>query len=188
MPGENPEQRKLAAIMSTEMAGYSALARRDEALAQELSEEHHLILRDILPMFEGREIKSTSGGLLVGFPTALASVQCAVEIQRTLAECNEKKPEERQIHIRIGLHLGEVMRYGNEVLGDGGNMAARIEPLAEPGGICLTRAVFEQVQNKVPQACVQVTNPELKNALPNTEVYRLVLTPDPALLKTASAS
>src|SRR5688572_10630850 len=100
-----PEQRKLAAIMFTDMVGYSALAQRDEPLALSLLEEQHDILRDILPMFQGREIKSTGAGLLVEFSSALAAVQCAVETQRTLAERNEKKPEERQIQIRVGIQL-----------------------------------------------------------------------------------
>lgn len=180
------EQRKLAAIMFTDMVGYSALMQRDEALALELIEEHHQILRDILPMFQGNEIKSTGDGLLVEFASALAAVQCAVEIQRTLAERNEKKSEERQIKIRIGIHLGDVVKRGDDVLGDGVNIAARIEPLAEPGGICVTRAVFEQIENKVPQPCVQLSRPELKNISTNVEVYKLVLGVMPADLHNAA--
>jgi len=182
----NPEQRKLAAIMFTDMVGYSALTQRDEALALDLLEEHHQILRDILPMFQGNEIKSTGDGLLVEFSSALAAVQCAVEIQRTLAERNEKKSEERQIKIRIGIHLGDVVMRGDDVLGDGVNIAARIEPLAEPGGICVTRAVFEQIENKVAQPCVQLSKPELKNISANVEVYKLVLGVTPADLQTAA--
>jgi adenylate cyclase len=179
-------QRKLAAIMFTDMVGYSALTQHNEALALELLEEHHQILRDILPMFQGNEIKSTGDGLLVEFSSALAAVQCAVEIQRTLVERNEKKSEERQIQIRIGIHLGDVVKRGNDVLGDGVNIAARIEPLAEPGGICVTRAVFEQIENKVPQPCVQLNKPELKNISANVEVYKVVLDATPADIQTAT--
>jgi class 3 adenylate cyclase len=182
------EQRKLAAIMFTDMVGYSALTQRDEALALDLLEEHHQILRDILPMFEGDEIKSTGDGLLVEFVSALAAVQCAVEIQRTLAERNEKKSEERQIQIRIGIHLGDVVMRGSDVLGDGVNIAARIEPLADPGGICVSRAVYEQIENKVPQPCVQLSRPELKDIPANVGVYKLVLDATPADWQTAAAS
>jgi adenylate cyclase len=182
------EQRKLAAIMFTDMVGYSALTQRDEALALNLLQEHHDLLRDILPMFQGNEIKSTGDGLLVEFSSALAAVQCAVEIQRILAERNEKKSEDRQITIRIGIHLGDVVMRGDDVLGDGVNIAARIEPLAEPGGVCITRAVFEQIENKVPQSLVQLSKPELKNISANVEVYKLVLDASPADLKTAESS
>ena len=82
MPGENTEHRKLAAIMFTDMVGYSALTQRDESLAVQLLQEHNDILRDIFPAFQGTEIKSTGDGLLVEFPSALAAAQCAVEIQR----------------------------------------------------------------------------------------------------------
>lgn len=173
--------------MFTDMVGYSALTQRDEALALDLLREHHDLLRDILLMFEGREIKSTGDGLLVEFSSALAAVQCAVEIQRTLAERNEKQSEERQIQIRIGIHLGDVVKRGDDVLGDGVNIAARIEPLAEAGGICVTRAVFEQIQNKVPQPCVQLSKPELKNISASVEVYKLVLDASPADLSAAAS-
>jgi len=182
------EQRKLAAIMFTDMVGYSALTQRDEALALDLLQEHHDILRDILPMFQGNELKSTGDGLVMEFSSALAAVQCAVEIQRSLAERNEKKSEERQIQIRIGIHLGDVVKRGDDVLGDGVNIAARIEPLAEPGGICVTRVVFEQIENKVPQPCVQLRPPELKNISANLEVYRLVLEASPESLEAAASS
>jgi len=182
------EQRKLAAIMFTDMVGYSALAQRDEALALDLLEEHHQILRDVLLMFQGNEIKSTGDGLLVEFASALAAVQCAIEIQRTLAERNEKKSEERQIQIRIGIHLGDVVKRGDDVLGDGANIAARIEPLAEPGGICVTQAVFEQIENKVPQPCVRLDAAGSGEMPAGVGVFKLVLEPSPADVHAADAS
>src|SRR3954471_9966583 len=161
--------------MFTDMVGYSALTQRNEALALELLEEHHQLLRAIPPQYQGQEIKSTGDGFLIEFPSALAAVQCAVVMQKALAERNLSGPAERQIRIRIGIHLGDVVRRDNDVFGDGVNIAARIEPLAEPGGICVTRAVYEQIANKVSQPFVQLSRPELKNIQAAVEVYKLVL-------------
>jgi len=172
---ENTEHRKLAAIMFTDMVGYSALAQRNEALALELLEEHRMVVRAILPRHGGREVKTTGDGFLIEFPSALAAVQCAVALQRALGERNQSQAVERQIRIRIGIHVGDVVTQAGDIHGDGVNVAARIEPLATPGGICVTRAVFEQIENKVPQKLVQLSRPELKNISAHVEVYRLVL-------------
>src|SRR5262249_33620390 len=151
----NTEQRKLAAIMFTDMVSYSALAQRNEALALELLEEHRRIVREILPKHDGREVKTTGDGYLIELSSALAAVQCAIEIRRALAERTQEQPPARQVRIRIGLHLGDIVRSDGDVYGDGVNIAARIEPLAEPGGICVSRAIWEQVQNKVDQPLVR---------------------------------
>src|SRR6185436_2267457 len=135
--------------MFTDMVGYSALSQRNEKLALQLLKEHHLILRPIFSRFDGREIKTTGDGFLVEFASALAAAQCAIEIQRTLANYNATASPERRYQIRIGVHLGDVVMRDGDVFGDGVNIAARIEPLAEAGGICLSRSVFDQVANKL---------------------------------------
>src|SRR5262249_22807503 len=147
----NTEHRKLAAIMFTDMVGYSALAQRDEALALELLEEHRRLVRGLLPQHSGREVKTTGDGFLLEFPSALAAVQGAVEIQNALHDRNETSPAERQIRIRIGIHVGDVVTSDGDIHGDGVNIAARIEPLAAAGGICISNAVHEQVRNKLSQ-------------------------------------
>src|SRR5215470_9524573 len=134
------EQRKLAAIMFTDMVGYSALAQRNEALALELLEEHRRIVRAILPQHGGHEVKTIGDGFLIEFSSALAATQCAVALQQALHERNQSQPVERQIRLRIGIHVGDVVTQGGDIHGDGVNVAARIEPLATPGGICITRA------------------------------------------------
>ena len=182
------EQRKLAAIMSVNMVGCGALSQRDMALVVELLEEFNQILHDNLLMFQGCVIKSIGDAMLAEFSSALSAVQCAVEIQRTLAERNEKKSEERQIQIRIGIHLGDIVKRGDDVLGDGVNIAACIDSLAEPGGICVTRAVFEQIENKVSQPCVQLGKPAFRNTSANVEVYKLVLEASPESLAAAASS
>ncbi len=175
MPSENTEQRKLAAIMFTDMVGYSALSQRNEALALELLEEHRSVLRGLFPKHQGTEIKTTGDGFLVEFASALAAVRCAVEIQRALAGRNQAQPAEREVRIRIGIHLGDVVRSAGDVHGDGVNIAARIEPLAEAGGICISNSVYDQIENKVEHALVRLSRPELKNIQASVQVYKLVL-------------
>src|SRR6266853_4007058 len=175
MPAENTEQRKLAAIMFTDMVGYSALSQRNEALSLELLEEHRGVLRGLFPKHQATEIKTTGDGFLVEFASALAAVRWAVEIQRWLAERNQAQPAERQVRIRIGIHLGDVVRSGGDVHGDGVNIAERIEPLAEPGGICISNSVYDQIENKVEHALIRLSRPELKNIQASVQVYKLVL-------------
>src|SRR6266513_554498 len=175
MPPEATEQRKLAAIMFTDMVGYSALSQRNEALALELLEEHRAALREFFPKYQGTEIKTTGDGFLVEFASALDAVRCAVEIQKALAERNQAQPAERQVRIRIGIHLGDIVRKQGDVYGDGVNIAARIEPLAEPGGICISNSVHDQIENKVEYALVRLSKPELKNIQTSLQVYRLLL-------------
>src|SRR6266849_9188534 len=105
----NTEQRKLAAIMFTDMVGYSALSQRNEALALQLLEEHRGLLRGLFPKHQGTEIKTTGDGFLVEFASALAAARCAIEIQRTLATRNLSVSPERQLHVRIGIHIGDVV-------------------------------------------------------------------------------
>src|SRR6476620_8873236 len=139
------EQRKLAAIMFTDMVGYSALSQRDEKLAQALLEEHRRLLREIFPRFNGTEIKTIGDAFLVEFGSALEAAQCAIESQRTLAHRDADATADRQIQVRIGVHIGDVVHRGGDVYGDGVNIASRIEPVAGPGGICVSMDLFRIV-------------------------------------------
>src|SRR4029079_3001777 len=127
-------QRKLAAIMFTDMVGYSALSQRDDKLALELLEEHREILRKPFPEFNGTEIKTIGDAFLVEFNSALEAAECAIAIQRALAKRDADAPAHRQIQVRIGIHIGDVVHRGGDVYGDGVNIASRIEPLAGAGG------------------------------------------------------
>ncbi|MEE9463949.1 MAG: adenylate/guanylate cyclase domain-containing protein, partial [Candidatus Neomarinimicrobiota bacterium] len=140
--------RKLAAIMFTDLVGYSALSQKNEAQALELLEEHRQLLRPLFAQHNGTEIKTIGDAFLVEFASAVEAVRCAIEIQKTLTAHTSVVAPERRIQVRIGLHVGDVVIEEGDVLGDGVNIASRIEPLASPGGICLTAAVAEQVRNK----------------------------------------
>src|SRR5438067_9442769 len=129
------EVRKLAAIMFTDMVGYSALSQRDDKLALELLEEHRHLLREIFPRFHGTEIKTIGDAFLVEFNSALEAAQCAIEIQRALAKRNHDVAADKRIELRIGIHIGDVVHRGGDVYGDGVNIASRIEPLAGAGGV-----------------------------------------------------
>ena len=175
MPSENIEQRKLAAIMFTDMVGYSALSQRDDKLAQELLEEHRRLLREIFPRFNGTEIKTIGDAFLIEFNSALEAAQCAIEIQRSLAKRNADAPAERQIQVRIGIHIGDVVHRDGDVYGDGVNIASRIERLAGPGGICVSMDVERQIRNAVETRFEKLAPTELKNISVPMELFRIVL-------------
>ena len=171
----NAEQRKLAAIMFTDMVGYSALSQRDDKLALELLEEHRELLRKIFAEFNGTEIKTIGDGFLVEFNSALEAAQCAIAIQRALAKRNADAPAERQIQVRIGVHIGDVIHRGGDVFGDGVNIASRIEQLAGAGGICVSMDVERQIRNAVETRFEKLAPTELKNISVPMDLFRIVL-------------
>ena len=169
------EQRKLSAIMFTDMVGYSALSQRDEKLAQELLEEHRRLLREIFPRFNGTEIKTIGDAFLVEFNSALEAAQCAIEIQRALAKRNADISPDRRIELKIGIHIGDVVHRGGDVYGDGVNIASRIEPLAGAGGICVSMDVERQIRNAVETRFEKLAATELKNISVPMELFRIIL-------------
>ncbi len=171
----NTEQRKLVAIMFTDMVGYSALSQRDDKLALELLEEHRQLLREIFPRFNGTEIKTIGDAFLIEFYSALEAARCALEIQRTLAKRNADAPAERQIQVRIGIHIGDVVHRGGDVYGDGVNIASRIEQLAGEGGICVSMDVERQIRNALEARLEKLAPTELKNISVAMDLFRIVL-------------
>jgi len=135
--------------MITDIVGYTALTQQNEDLTLEVLEEHCTTLRTLFAEHGGREIKSTGDGFLVEFPSALAATQCALAIQRAVVERNEQVGSERRIQVRIGLHVGEIVPRGDDILGDGVNIASRIERLAPPGGVALSQQVYDQVNGRI---------------------------------------
>jgi adenylate cyclase len=179
------EQRKLAAIMFTDMVGYSALAQRDDKLALELLEEHRELIREIFPRFNGTEIKTIGDAFLIEFNSALEAAQCGIEIQRTLSKRNHDVTAERRIELRIGIHIGDVVHRAGDVYGDGVNIASRIEALAGAGGICVSMDVERQIRNALGARFEKLAPTELKNISVAMDLFRIVL---PWERETASAA
>jgi adenylate cyclase len=171
----DPSRRRLAAIMFTDMVGYSALAQADESSALQMLDRHNHLLRPFFPKFRGREIKTVGDAFLVEFESALDATRCALEIQRTLHDYNSASPDEGKIRIRIGIHVGDVVEVDDDLLGDAVNIASRIEALADPEGISITQQVFDQVQNKLPTQFAKLPAVSLKNIRLPMSVYRVVL-------------
>ena len=169
------EERKLAAIMFTDMVGYSALSQRDDKLALELLEEHRRLLRDLFPQFHGTEIKTIGDAFLVEFGSALEAAQCGIEIQRALAKRNTDAAVDRRIEIKIGIHIGDVVHRDGDVYGDGVNIASRIEPLAGAGGICVSMDVERQIRNALEARFEKFGSADLKNIKLPMELFRIVL-------------
>ena len=138
--------RHLSAVMLTDLVGYSALTQRDESGALRLLEEHREIVRPLLRVHAGREVKTIGDAFLVEFPNALDATRCALAIQKSLHERNAKA-QGPKIELRIGLHVGDVEQQDGDIYGDAVNIVSRVEPMAEPGGICVSGDVFNQVRN-----------------------------------------
>lgn len=170
---EASPQQELAAIMLTDMVGYTGSMERDEQRTYAKLLEHNKIVRVEIAKHRGREIKTIGDAFLVIYRSALDAVNCAIAIQRALAECNLAKDGTDKILIRIGVHLGEVMITANDVFGDGVNIAARIEPLAEPGGICVTGEVFALVRKKIELKFERLEGVQLKNIAIAPDIYRI---------------
>jgi len=167
--------RRLAAIMFTDMVGYTALTQSDEALALELLDKQRGVLRPIFAAHNGREVKTIGDAFLVEFDSALEATMCAVDVQGSLRSYNEAVPDERKIRLRVGIHLGDVSHRDGDVYGDAVNIASRIEPLAEPGGVCISQQVFDQVRNKLKLPLERLLATELEGVQFPIEVYRVVL-------------
>ena len=166
--------RRLAAIMYTDVVGFTASAQANESDALARLREQEGIVRPLFEPFKGRAIKSTGDGFLVEFESALGALECAVEIQRRMRERNTKNPR-APLELRIGIHVGDVEESGGDIFGDAVNVASRIVPLANPGGVCLSGQVFDQVQNKVALQLDKLSAPALKGVRGRMDVYRVVL-------------
>lgn len=163
--------------MFTDMVGFTGLGQRDETLSLEVLESQRKLVRPILTKFDGIEVKTMGDAFLIQFPNALDAVNCAYEIQRSVKEFNDKVSQEKEINLRIGIHLGDIVESQDDISGDAVNIASRIGPLADKGGICLTRQVYDQVQNKVIFQLVSIGSKSLKNVNNPVEVFKVSLSP-----------
>jgi adenylate cyclase len=167
------ETRRLAAIMFTDMVGYTALGQRNESLSLAILDEQRKLVRPILKKHNGREVKTIGDAFFVEFPSALDAVRCAYDIQRATREFNISLPEPRRLHLRVGVHLGDVVESMGDISGDAVNVASRIEPLAEDGGVCLSRQVYDHVRNKFELPLASLGVKSLKNLADPLEVFRM---------------
>lgn len=174
---ENSTQskRQLAAIMFTDMVGYSQQMQKDEGNALKLLEKQWEIVEPILQEFGGKRIKTIGDAFYTQFHSVLKALKCALEVQRILSSYNATRHFEEHVTLRIGIHLGDIEIKDGDAYGDGVNIAARIEPLAEPGGIAITEDVHRQVVNKIEYSFKPLGKPELKNIHQRFEVYQVIL-------------
>jgi adenylate cyclase len=166
-------ERRLAAIMFTDVVGFTSLSQRNEALSLQLLEQHRAILRPLFPKHNGREIKTIGDAFLVQFGSALEAVECAVEMQEVIH--NQPGQSAEKLEMKVGIHVGDVVQSEMDVFGDAVNIASRIEPLAKGGEICISGQVFDQVRNKVPFKLVKLEARELKNVAVPIDVYKVEL-------------
>jgi adenylate cyclase len=157
-------ERRLAAILAADAVGYSRLMRKDEPGALALLHKHRSeVIDPAIAKHRGRTVKLMGDGLLAEFSSVVESVDCAAEIQRTMAARNGGSRGDRQMAFRIGVHLGDVIVEGDDLYGDGVNIAARLEGIAERGGVCISRQAYDQVQNKLALGYRSLGPQHLKN-------------------------
>ena len=173
--GDAAPGRELSAIMMTDIVGYSGSMERDEQRTYRMLLEHNNIVRAAVVKYRGREIKTIGDAFFVVFRSAADAVDCAISVQQSLREYNANKEDPDKITIRAGVHLGEIMVTANDVFGDGVNVAARIEPLAEPGGICISGEVYSVVRKRIEYKFERLEGVQLKNIAVAPDIYRIVL-------------
>src|SRR5436190_2831270 len=161
---ETAVERRLAAIMAADVVGYSRLMGGDEVGTLRALRTHRSELIDpTIASRRGRIVKTTGDGLLAEFPSAVEAVACAITIQRGLASRNAGTTQEKRLTFRIGINIGDIIIEANDIFGDGVNVAARLETLCEPGGICISRAVRDQVRDKLPVSFEDLGEQAVKN-------------------------
>jgi class 3 adenylate cyclase/pimeloyl-ACP methyl ester carboxylesterase len=166
-------ERRLAAILAADVVGYSRLMGANEAATARDLREHRTAIDPIVANHAGRIVKTTGDGALVEFPSIVAAVECAMAMQKLMAERNAAVPQDRRMLFRIGVNLGDVLIEGDDILGDGVNVAARLESLADPGGICISRQAYEQVEGKLALQFRELGPQHPKNIAKPVEVYAI---------------
>jgi adenylate cyclase len=166
-------KRKLTAVFSADVAGYSRLMGEDETATVKTLEDYKQVMFSLVKRHGGRVVDSPGDNVLAEFPSVVDAVECAVETQRELKSRNDALPENRRMKFRIGINLGDVIEKGERIYGDGVNIAARIEGLAEGGGICISRSTYEQVEHKLPLDYADMGSHKVKNVIRPVHVYKV---------------
>src|SRR5215472_4156435 len=171
--------RRLAAIVAADVAGYSRLMGLDEVGTARTLREHRAVTDTLVSKHGGRIVKTTGDGVLLEFPSVVDAVEFAVAVQAVMAERNQGVPEDRRMLFRIGINLGDILIEGDgDILGDGVNVAARLEGIAEPGGICVSSSAYEQFRGKVPVEFADLGEQKLKNIDRPVRAYAAKVTGD----------
>jgi len=173
-------ERKLTAILCADVYGYSRLMGQDEEATLRTLSSHRKFIDSLIEQHRGRFINSAGDSVLAEFTSVVNAVQCAVAIQAALKAENAEIPPEGRMQFRIGVNLGDVMVEGEQIYGDGVNVAARLESLAEPGGICLSGNVHEQIRDKLALDYADLGEQEVKNIARPVRVYRVIPEPGAA--------
>ncbi len=175
---ENDVRRKLAAVLSADVRGYSRLMEDDEMATVRTLEGYRDVISGIIEKQRGRVVDSPGDNLLAEFSSVVHAVESAVEIQREIKEKNEALPEARRMEFRIGINLGDVIAQGDRIYGDGVNIAARLEGLADAGGICISGTVHDHIENKLPLGFEYLGERTVKNIHRPVRVYRILMGPE----------
>ena len=170
-------KRKLSAILSADVEGYSRLMGEDEVATVRTLENYRKVMADLIQQHRGRVVDSPGDNLLAEFASVVDAVHCAVEIQQVLKAKNAELPENRRMEFRIGVNLGDVIEEGERIYGDGVNIASRVEGLAEGGGICISGTVYEHIMNKLALAYEYLGEHTVKNIAKPIQVYRVPMEP-----------
>jgi adenylate cyclase len=173
-------KRKLAAIFSADAEGYSRLMGQDEEATVRTITEYRVIIAEQVKQHEGRVVDSPGDNIFAEFASVVDALKCAVQTQKEIAKQNEGLPENRKMQFRIGVNLGDVVQEGDRIYGDGVNVAARIESLAEPGGICISRTAYDQVKKKLRLGYEYLGEHVVKNIDEPVRVYRVLTEPEHA--------
>ena len=180
-------QRRLAAIMFTDIVGYSRLMGADEARAMRLLDRHDAILGEQVRAHGGEILKKMGDSVFASFDSATSAVRCAIAIQQALARHNEAADPQECVAVRIGVHLGDVIERNGDLFGDGINVAARLQPLAKPGGVCISNAVYQAVLKSVDPKPILVGEVELKNIVERHVIYEFPPLYDSPVVDAADA-
>ncbi len=172
MPEES-FKRKLAAILSADVKGYSRLMREDEDATIRTLTTYRTAMATVIQQYRGRVVDAPGDNVLAEFTSVVDAINCAVEIQRELAERNADLPEERKMEFRIGVNLGDVVEEGERIYGDGVNIAARVENLAEGGGICISGTVYDSIEGKLGLEYEYLGEHRVKNIAKPVRVYQV---------------
>jgi adenylate cyclase len=170
-------KRKLTAIFSADVAGYSRLMAEDESATVKTLETYREVMSTLIMQHRGRVIDSPGDNLLAEFSSVVDAVQCAVAVQKEFQARNAPLPENRRMKFRIGINLGDVIEEGERIYGDGVNIAARLEGLADPGGICVSKTAFEHIETKLPLGYEYLGEQEVKNIPKLVGAYRVLMEP-----------